>query len=96
MTQALLFATTVSAVTAIVALLLLVYVGWDQRKSPYWYPMTFWVLHSAIFYTTNVIARLVVGYSMPTAFFSLWGTVVFLQAFVSIGAVTVVKLRMDR
>lgn len=96
MTQALLFSTTVAAVLSIVALLLLLYVGWEYRKSPYWYPMTFWVVHSSIFYTTNVIARLIVGYSTPTAFFSLWGVVIYLQAFVSIGAVTIVKLRMDR
>lgn len=95
-TRALLSGTTAAAILSVIALLLLLYAGWQKRKSPYWYPMTFWVAHVALFFVSNVTVRIFYGYTFPTVTFSGWGIAIYLQALVSIVGITIVKLSMDR
>lgn len=93
--HALLSGTTVAAVAAVGALALLLYVGHNRERSPYWYPMVFWVAHGAAFYVSNVTVRVFFDYGHPTVLFSSWGVIIFLQAFISILGVTLLKIRMD-
>lgn len=92
----LLSATTAAAVLGAMALAALVAIGIRRRRSPYWYPMVFWVAHATAFFWVNVAFRLWSGYERPTMLFSSWGVVIFLQAFVSMLALVMVKFRMDR
>lgn len=91
----LLSATTVAAVLGVLAFVGLLLIGSQRRRSPYWYPMIMWVGHASAFFVVNVCARLFVGYEMPSVFFSSWGVGIYLQAFISMIAVTIVKYRMD-
>lgn len=86
---------TASVVLSSLGLGILLYVGRSGRKSPYWFPIFLWVLHTFVFYTTNLIFRLVDGYTGPSHFFSLWSMLVSIQAVLSVIGVSIVKERMD-
>ena len=94
--HALLSGTTTAAILAVIATVLLLYAGHKKQKSPYWYPMTFWVAHVALFFVSNVTVRIFYGYTFPTVTFSGWAIAIYLQAIVSIVGITIVKLSMDR
>lgn len=92
----LLLATGTASVLALISFWMLAYAGRYKRKSPYWYPLVWWVGHAAVFYLSNVVMRLFFDYARPTVFFSSWGLALYIQAFISIIGVTAVKLRMER
>lgn len=91
----LLSATTVAAVLGLLALAGLLLIGAQRRRSPYWYPMVLWVAHASAFFCANVTVRVFTDYVYPSVLFSSWGVVIYLQAFISMIAVTIVKFRMD-
>lgn len=92
----LLSATTAAALLGLISLAALLTMGMLRKRSPYWYPMIFWLAHATIFFWVNLWVRLTDGYTFPSVLFSSWSVVIYLQAFVSMLALTMIKFRMDR